>query len=281
MTRKRLRYSDLPGSPPAQPAAPVESAAEQQVDAPIVPEAQASLEGELEIIADEPLELEARRPEIALDLSPVAPPPPARPRRNSTPIELARTLAAEGRAAQAKDGITSEPGGDRDAFIPQARTDEPQRTLRERARARSGTAELLMFLVGGERFAVELILVDEVVDLPVIHHVPEMPPAMVGVVTVRGSITPVYSPQHALGLLLAHRDALLIFRRGAHRVGILIDDVDDAHIFDLGDLHERPSVEEGDNVLLGVIRVGTTLVGIVDADALITSCQSANILEPA
>jgi Chemotaxis signal transduction protein len=138
-----------------------------------------------------------------------------------------------------------------------------------------------MFRVGGERFAVELILVDEVIDLPVIHHVPEMPPAMLGVVPVRGSLTPVYSPQHALGLSLVVREALLIFRRGTQRVGILIDDVDDALTADMSELAEKPGGEEGNNVLLGVIRLANTLVGIIDADALIISCQSANILEPA
>jgi chemotaxis signal transduction protein len=91
----------------------------------------------------------------------------------------------------------------------------------------------------------------------------------------------VYSPQHALGLPLALRDAVLIFRRGAHRVGILIDDVDDALSVDMAELREKPAGDEGDNVLLGVIRLDNTLVGIVDTDALINSCQSANILEPA
>ena len=204
---------------------------------------------------------------------------PARPRRNSTPVELARTLTAERAAARAREGLP--PEVDPASELPAEETLEPKRSLRERARTKSGSAELLMFFVGAERFAVELILVDEVIDLPIIHHVPEMPPAMLGVVTVRGALTPVYSPQHALGRTLAVRDALLIFRRGSHRVGILIDDVDDALTVDMAELREKPAGEEGDNVLLGVIRLANTLVGVIDADALITACQSANILEPA
>lgn len=320
MTRKRLRYSDLAASSstPAEELptpAPELPATESQGSAPEFSGEMPAPGGAIDAVADtidvEPLSIERdddgplidalddraapvessitsvesflpqEKAEETVDgatnLVPTAP----RARRNSTPVELARTLTAERLAARAKDGVAGDDSGDWSGAPTRKPVIDPHRTLRDRARVRSGRAELLMFRVGGERFAVELILVDEVVDLPVIHHVPEMPPAMLGVVTVRGSLTPVYSPQHALGLTLARRDAVLIFRHGAHRVGILIDDVDDAITVDMAELREKPAGEVGDNVLVGVIRLESTLVGIVDAAALITSCQSANILEPA
>src|SRR5437660_1522203 len=86
--------------------------------------------------------------------APIAPPPPETPRvqqvtvvlppvreaRISTPVQLARALA------EARE-------------VP-----EPQ--------ARPSSAELLLFTVGAERFAVPLEDVDEAVDLPVVHFVP-------------------------------------------------------------------------------------------------------------
>lgn len=313
MTRKRLRYSELAAAasvpaeeaptpaaeqnsvlPEAAPPTPPSSALDETVadvgasfeplvverddDAPLI-----------DALGDRPIMMEpfvvsfgAIVPEARKDATVEhADSTPTRPRRNSTPVELARTLTAERAAARAQEGFTSDSSDVRDDLVSFEPADGLQRTLRERARSKSGTAELLMFHVGGERLAVELILVDEVIDLPVIHHVPEMPPAMLGVVTIRGSLTPVYSPENALRLPLALRDALLIFRRGSYRVGILIDDVDDALSVDMGELREKPGGEEGDAVLLGVIRLENTLVGIIDADALITSCQSANIMEPA
>ena len=57
-----------------------------------------------------------------------------------------------------------------------------------------------MFRIGTERFAVELACVEEAIDLPEVHHVPEMPPAMLGVITVRGALTPVFTPDDALGV---------------------------------------------------------------------------------
>jgi purine-binding chemotaxis protein CheW len=201
---------------------------------------------------------------------------PERPKRNSTPVELARALAAARAAEQPADSAAAP------VVARAARLSGPRaqyHTMRERARARSGVAELLIFRLGDERFAVELLAVDEVIDLPVMHHVPEMPPAMLGVIIVRGSLTPVYSPHHALGLPLALRDVVLIFRRGGARVGVLIDDVEDAISLDLRELRDAPGTTDADNVVLGVIRHADALVGIVDADALIAACQTAALLE--
>ena len=245
MTKKRLRYSELgPPSAANEPALVEDTIARPPAPAPEVVSVPAAVR--------------------------------ARPKRNSTPVELARALAAARAAEQHADA----PATPSTVARPSGRG-APDRTMRERTRARSGMVELLMFRVGGERFAVELLAVDEVIDLPVIHHVPEMPPAMLGVVTVRGSLTPVYSPQHALGLPLALREAVLIFRRGGARVGVLIDDVDDAILLDLGELRDAPGGDDAENVVLGVIRHGDALVGIVDADALIAACQTAALLETA
>ena len=138
-----------------------------------------------------------------------------------------------------------------------------------------------MFRIGTERFAVDLMAVDEVIDLPVIYHVPEMPPAMVGVVTVRGSLTPVYSPHASLGIPLALSEAVLIFRRMGARVGVLIDDVEDAVAVDLRELRSAPATDGDDSLVLGVIRHEGALLAIVDADALIAACQIAALLETA
>ena len=263
MTKKRLRYSELgaPATPaPSPPELPAMAPTPIVADAPVMAVA---------AVADVPVEAVVAPP------APPAPhelPPPRKP-RNSTPVELARALAA----AQAAERAASGQAPITPPLIVPPRT--VHRSMRDRARARDGIVELLMFRIGGERFGVELLTVDEVIDLPVIHHVPEMPPAMLGVVTVRGSLTPVYSPHQALGLPLALRDAVLIFRRKGVRVGILIDDVDDAITIDLAELRETPGAGQADSIVLGVMRHAGAVVGLVDADALIAACRTAALLE--
>ena len=239
MTKKRIRYSEF-GAPPATSAADTPSR-------PVVPD--------------------TSRTEAPIEVS-----VPARPRRNSTPVELARALAAAqaleaAEAAKAADALAAahDPAGAPTAVAPST----------------ADLADVLVFRIGSERFAVDLLAVDEVIDLPVIHHVPEMPPAMVGVVTVRGALTAVYSPHQALGLSLVLSEAVLIFRRTGARVGILIDDVEDALSVDLRELRQAPGTGRDDTLVIGVIRHDGSLLAIVDADALIAACQSAALLETA
>jgi purine-binding chemotaxis protein CheW len=151
--------------------------------------------------------------------------------------------------------------------------------LRERARAREGIAELLMFRIGSERFAVELVCVEEAIDLPDVHHVPEMPPAMLGVITVRGTLTPVFTPDAALGVPVRQKGAALIFRSDRGRFALAIDDVDDVMTLDLALLRDAPGGDVADSVVLGVARNEGVIVALLDADALVLACQAIPVME--
>ena len=155
----------------------------------------------------------------------------------------------------------------------------PRRPLRERARGRLGTAELLMFRIARERFAVELACVEEAIDLPDVHHVPEMPPAMLGVISVRGALTPVFTPEEALGVPVEGRTAALVFRSARGRFALAIDDVDDVLSLDLATLREAPGFEGTDSVVLGVALHAGAIVALVDAELLIESCQAIPVPE--
>jgi purine-binding chemotaxis protein CheW len=167
------------------------------------------------------------------------------------------------------------------AAVLQATPAAVPRLLRDRVRARSGRSEILLFRVGDERFAIELAAVEEAIDIPPVHHVPEMPPAMLGVITVRGVLTSVYSPAAALGLSLHDGTSALIFRRGRTRIAVVVDEVDDVTSLDLALLRDAPALDAGDGIVLGVVRQHDVLLALVDADALIAACQAASLLETA
>lgn len=156
-----------------------------------------------------------------------------------------------------------------------------QSALRERVRARSGTAEVLVVRVGGERFGVELAAVEEALDVPLVHHVPEMPPAMRGVITVRGMLTSVFSPERALGVALRSGGSALVFRRTRGRVALLVDEVDDVMNVRLDHVRTAPALDGGPGVLIGVVRHADALLALVDSDALLAACQAVPALETA
>lgn len=152
--------------------------------------------------------------------------------------------------------------------------------FRERARARSGSVELLLFRVGHELFAAPLASVDEVVELPAIRHLPEMADDMLGMFALRGRMMPIYSPSRSRGVSLgAAPTAALVVRAGAQRVALAVDDVDDVLDLDLGTLRDAPGVDDADGILLGVARRGRDLVAVLDGDALVVACLTDRPLE--
>jgi purine-binding chemotaxis protein CheW len=243
MKKKRIRYSEL--SPTLQPtAAPVPRAA-------AVPTA------------------EAAHASVA-------------PKR--APVDLARALAAA-RVAEQQPPRTPVPAAQVVAVSrPSVATQAPStgdRSLRDRVRARTGQLEILLFRVADERFGIDLSSVEEAIDIPPVHHVPEMPPAMLGVITVRGVLTSVYSPSTALGIALHDGTSALIFRRGRSRLAIVVDEVDDVATLDLSLLRDAPVLDAGDGIVLGVVRQRDALLALVDTDALLGACQAAPLLETA
>ncbi len=239
------------------------------------------------------------------ELAPSAPAarPPAPPARKAAPVELARALAAaraaEHRTTAPAAGATAVATGAGGAVAtapsaavapartapavaaPAASPAAAPRSLRERARGRTGTTEILLFRVAEEQFGIELSMVDEAIDIPPVHHVPEMPPAMLGVITVRGMITSVYSPAAALGLTLHDGTSALIFRRGRMRLAVVVDEVDDVTTLDLSLLRDAPALDAGDGIILGVLRQHDALLALVDAEALLAACQAVPLLETA
>jgi purine-binding chemotaxis protein CheW len=173
-------------------------------------------------------------------------------------------------ASHAADGNAGSPGMDSSA---QSRHD--------RVRARSGRLDVLLFRVADESFAIDLSAVEEAIDIPPVHHVPEMPYAMLGVITVRDTLTAVYSPAGALGVGLHDGTSALIFRRGRSRVAVVVDEVDDVISLDLALLRDTPTLATNDGTVLGVVRQGDALIALVDADALLAACQAVPHLETA
>jgi purine-binding chemotaxis protein CheW len=158
--------------------------------------------------------------------------------------------------------------------------DAQRRPLRERVRDRAGLADLLMFRIGDELFAADLASVEEAVTLPEIHHLPEMPVAMLGAFNLRGRLTPVYSPSHVIGVPLRGRaQAALLVHAGERRLGLAVDDVEDVFQVDLATVREAPGTDDADGILLGVAHHGSELVAIVDAEALVAACVSGHAME--
>ena len=140
-------------------------------------------------------------------------------------------------------------------------------------------ADLLLFRVGRELFAAELSGVEEAVDLESLaplQQVPGTAPTARGLLMLRGSLVPLFSPAAPLGVAPEGASTALVIRENTGRVAILVDDVEDVLTLGDGELRPAPAGDARDGgVLRGVTRRGGSLVAIVDLMALVAGCRGS------
>lgn len=154
-------------------------------------------------------------------------------------------------------------------------------SFRERVRLRMGIAQLLVFRVGRELFGVELIKVEEALDLPMLHRLPEMPSSMLGVFTLRGALVSVFDPQQALGVACQNPTTVVVFCGGDRRVALATDDVDDVMVVDLRGVREAPGVRTAEGALVGIVHRESDLIELLDSETLIGAHHGASAALPA
>ena len=154
--------------------------------------------------------------------------------------------------------------------------------FRERVKAREGTVSLLLFRLGRELFAAELAAIEEAVETPSVHPLPEMRGALRGAFEHRGRMIALYSPATILGhSTTADVPLALVARAGERRIGLVVDDVEDVMHLTLEALQDPPMLGHADGVLLGVARHGPALVALIDVEALLAACLFDREMETA
>jgi purine-binding chemotaxis protein CheW len=145
-----------------------------------------------------------------------------------------------------------------------------------------GLTRLLVFRLGDERFGLFLNTVDEVIEAPAIQRLPDAPPAQLGLASIRGELVMVHDARHLLHAAGAPRGTgvLLLFRRGDRRIGLAVDDVQDALTIEERDIYAVPGAEASDRTLLGLVRRDAELIAILDVDAVL-DLATAGAGEPA
>jgi purine-binding chemotaxis protein CheW len=136
---------------------------------------------------------------------------------------------------------------------------------------RDGVERLLVFRVGTERFGLDLRSVDEVIDAPAVQSIPDASRTVLGVATIRGELITLYDPRPLLRVEGRLDGAALLFMRDDRRVGLAIDDVYDAVAIDEAEFLKAPrgGADASDGILVGLVRRGGELIGILDANALL------------
>ncbi|WP_115529115.1 MULTISPECIES: chemotaxis protein CheW [Xanthomonas] len=138
--------------------------------------------------------------------------------------------------------------------------------------------QYLTFLLGGDMFGLGILGIKEIIEYRTPTDVPMMPPALRGVINLRGAVVPVVDLQERFG-----RDASAITKRSciviveiaqgdAHLVlGLLVDAVSEVLEIAPGDIVEPPSFGAGiaRDFIQAMGKIGERFVILLDADAVL------------
>jgi len=150
-------------------------------------------------------------------------------------------------------------------------------------------AQYLSFQVAGESYAVGVLQAREIIEFTTVTRVPHAPPAVRGVINLRGSVVPVVDLALKFGLPasgVGRRTCVVIVEctidGEATVMGVMADAVN--HVLDLGPADIEPAPSFGTRVrteyLKGMGKLDGRFVLLLDMDKLL-SAEEAAIAHPA
>jgi purine-binding chemotaxis protein CheW len=147
------------------------------------------------------------------------------------------------------------------------------------------TLPYVIFQVGGEAYALEVMRVQEVIDLGAMTQVPGSPPALKGVLNLRGHVVPVYDLRIPFGLPVEATPGrapcvLIVESQSATETrvtGLLVDRVSDVLEFTPEDVQPAPQLglEKASPFVRGVISHQEAFLLVLDLDRVFTALAGA------
>jgi purine-binding chemotaxis protein CheW len=143
---------------------------------------------------------------------------------------------------------------------------------RDESAESSGTAmKYLRFRVADEDYGVSLLEIREIIKLRAITEVPRMPAFVVGILSLRGAITPVFDLRLRLGLPVRESmglERIIIAKKGDSACGLLVDEVFQVIGLKGTDIEKAPQVLEGVDreFVMGIGRHEGRMLILLDLD---------------
>lgn len=135
--------------------------------------------------------------------------------------------------------------------------------------------ELLAFWVGNEEYALDISAIQEIIKVPSITAVPRMKTAVLGIISLRGTIVPVVDLRTLLSVVDARVDSTsrILVLRGhgdGEPLGVVVDRVSSVQRFGRDEIEPVPRTMQRDTseFLKGVARIEDQLLIELDFQAL-------------
>ncbi|MEN6395402.1 MAG: chemotaxis protein CheW [Methanoregula sp.] len=147
-----------------------------------------------------------------------------------------------------------------------AKVSEPEETqarnTEDISRRRQSSIQIVEFVLGKERFAIDLFDVKEVVEYTTITKLPNVPAYVKGIIDLRGEITTIIDLKHRLNItetspVAAESSRIIVLddKITGTKIGILVDDVTSVSTFEAKQVdYTSASVSKQDTAIIGIIK---------------------------
>ena len=148
--------------------------------------------------------------------------------------------------------------------------------MENRASPRDAAREMLVFTLGGDEYAVDILKVQEIRGYEKVTPIPRAPDFLKGVVNLRGTIVPVVDLRIKFALAEVRYDAftvVVVLRIGSRVIGAVVDGVSDVVGLGANDLKPAPQLGSvvDSSYLAGVATMGGRMILVLDIEKLLSS----------
>lgn len=135
---------------------------------------------------------------------------------------------------------------------------------------------MIAFHLGGQRYAVPIDVVQEIQQIVAFSEIPAAGGAVVGMVNLRGSVIPAIDMRFLIGLAPEEytlETPMVICRAHGQLVALIVDEVEDVLTMPEGCLQDAPAMHSLSSKMLGVCRLDTDLVYLLDVESLVAPVE--------
>lgn len=131
---------------------------------------------------------------------------------------------------------------------------------------------IVMFLLGGRRYALPIDIVQEIQQIVALTEFPDTSPALIGMVNLRGAVVPVIDLRILIGVPqqpFTLETPMIVCRSGEALVALIVDEVVDVIRLPEGCIQPASRLYELAEKLIGVCRMDSDLVFLLDLARLV------------
>lgn len=136
--------------------------------------------------------------------------------------------------------------------------------------------KMIAFHLGGQRYAVPLSVVQEIQQIVAFSEIPASGGAVVGMVNLRGSVIPAIDMRYLIGLAAEEytlETPMIICHAHGQLVALVVDEVEDVLSIPEGCMHPPPAMHNLSSKMIGVCRLDTDLVYLLDVESLVAPME--------